>query len=107
MPADRARVTPADGDDARLALVFTLSAPSRLTEADTHAVILSAIGSPLAGAKLAVARLVAIGLANREVAARLFISVNTVSSHLRRIFHKLEIRSRVDLALIMAESRSA
>ena len=46
----------------------------------------------------AVVALVAEGATNREVADRLFISPYTVNSHLRHIFSKLEIRSRVELA---------
>jgi DNA-binding CsgD family transcriptional regulator len=49
-------------------------------------------------AELAVARLVADGLTNREVAERLFISPHTVNSHLRHVFSKLRINSRVELA---------
>jgi DNA-binding CsgD family transcriptional regulator len=44
-----------------------------------------------------VAELVADGLTNREVASRLFLSPYTVDSHLRRIFRKLNLNSRVDL----------
>jgi DNA-binding CsgD family transcriptional regulator len=47
--------------------------------------------------ELAVARLVAQGLSNREVAERLFVSPHTVSSHLRHVFTKLEVNSRVAL----------
>ncbi len=53
--------------------------------------------------ELTVARLVARGLTNREVAERLFVSPHTVSSHLRSIFVKLEISSRLVLARIAAE----
>ena len=52
--------------------------------------------------ELAVARLVARGLTNREVAEQLFVSPHTVSSHLRSIFAKLEINSRLALARIAA-----
>ncbi len=52
--------------------------------------------------ELAVARLVAQGLTNREVAEQLFVSPHTVSSHLRSIFAKLEINSRLALARIAA-----
>jgi len=52
----------------------------------------------LTDAEAAVARLVAEGLTNRQVAERLFVSSHTISSHLRRVFAKLEISSRVDLA---------
>ncbi len=41
--------------------------------------------------ELAVARLVAEGLTNREVAERLFVSPHTVNSHLRHVFSKLDI----------------
>ena len=53
--------------------------------------------------ELAVARLVAHGLTNREVAEQLFVSPHTVSSHLRSIFAKLDINSRLALARIAAE----
>jgi DNA-binding CsgD family transcriptional regulator len=45
-----------------------------------------------------VADLVSAGQTNREVAARLFISVRTVETHLAAIYRKLGIRSRSELA---------
>jgi DNA-binding NarL/FixJ family response regulator len=45
-----------------------------------------------------VAKLVADGLANKEVAARLFVSVRTVEANLSRIYAKLGVRSRTELA---------
>ena len=45
-----------------------------------------------------IADLVAAGQTNREVAATVFISVRTVESHLGRIYRKLGIRSRTELA---------
>ena len=53
--------------------------------------------------ELAVARRVAQGLTNREVAEQLFVSPHTVSSHLRSIFAKLDINSRLALARVAAE----
>ncbi len=47
--------------------------------------------------ELAVARLVAQGFTNREVAERLFVSHHTVSGHLRHVFAKLDVNSRVEL----------
>ena len=53
--------------------------------------------------ELTVARLVAEGLTNRDTAERLFISPHTVSSHLRHVFAKLGISSRVELTRLAAE----
>ncbi|GAB2841776.1 LuxR family transcriptional regulator [Actinocorallia aurea] len=52
----------------------------------------------LTPAELKVALLVAQGATNRQVAERLFLSPHTVGSHLRHIFTKWNITSRVDLA---------
>ena len=46
----------------------------------------------------AVVKLVAQGLSNREVATELYVSPKTVQYHLTRIYAKLGIRSRVELA---------
>jgi len=57
----------------------------------------------LTKSELAVVREVARGATNREAAQRLYLSPYTVNSHLRHVFDKLGIRSRVDLARIAAE----
>jgi DNA-binding CsgD family transcriptional regulator len=54
----------------------------------------------LTGTEEKVARLVAHGLTNRQVAGELFVSPHTVGFHLRQIYRKLAIQSRVDLARI-------
>lgn len=53
-----------------------------------------------------IADLVAQGLSNREVAGQLFLSAHTVAFHLRHIFWKLDISSRVQLARMVAEQAS-
>jgi DNA-binding CsgD family transcriptional regulator len=55
----------------------------------------------LSRAELAVARLVATGLTNREVASELFVSVKTVEYHLRNSYIKLDITSRRALAALL------
>ncbi len=44
-----------------------------------------------------VARLVADGLSNRQIAERLVLSVRTVETHVSHILGKLGMRSRVDV----------
>jgi DNA-binding CsgD family transcriptional regulator len=56
--------------------------------------------------ELGVAELAADGLTNREIAERLFVSPHTVNTHLRRVFAKLELNSRVDLARLATERDS-
>jgi DNA-binding CsgD family transcriptional regulator len=56
--------------------------------------------------ELAVAQLVANGLTNREIADRLFVSPHTVNTHLRHVFEKLQVHSRVDLTRIATERNS-
>jgi DNA-binding CsgD family transcriptional regulator len=51
----------------------------------------------------AAAELVAQGLNNQQVADRMYISVHTVAFHLRQIFRKLNIGSRVELTRIVIQ----
>ena len=50
-----------------------------------------------------IADLVARGLSNRDVADELFLSAHTIAFHLRHIFGKLGVTSRVQLARLAAE----
>jgi DNA-binding CsgD family transcriptional regulator len=60
---------------------------------DSPAILLA-----LSRAELAVARLVATGMTNKEVAGELYVSVKTVEYHLRNSYIKLDITSRRALA---------
>jgi len=53
-----------------------------------------------------VARLVAEGLSNKQIGARLFISERTVDSHVRSILNKLGVNSRAQIAAWIASSLS-
>jgi len=59
----------------------------------------------LTPSELTVVDLVARGLTNREAAAELFLSPDTINTHLRHAFMKLGIRSRVELARLAAERK--
>lgn len=52
-----------------------------------------------------VAALAASGLSNRDIAASLFLSVNTVQAYLKRVYRELGIRSRTQLARTFVPER--
>ncbi|MEV0700191.1 LuxR C-terminal-related transcriptional regulator [Saccharopolyspora sp. NPDC050389] len=58
-------------------------------------------GGELTPQQSEICRLVADGATNREIAQRLYISHRTVDHHLRNIFAKLGVRSRVELAKLV------
>ncbi len=53
-----------------------------------------------------IARFVAQGLSNREVAAQLFLSPRTIDFHLRNVFAKLKIASRTELATLRLDAHA-
>lgn len=70
------------------------------------------VGRPVSGwesiteTELRVATLVSEGLTNPQVAARMYLSRHTVDFHLRQIFRKLSIASRVELTRLTLEKNS-
>ena len=81
---------------ARQRLEPTLGTPSAAPD--------SALGL-LSPAERRVALFVADGLTNHQVAQQLHLSRHTVDSHLRKIFAKWDIQSRVALAKVVAGGR--
>src|SRR5262249_23479833 len=59
----------------------------------------------LTDAERGLAELIGRGMTNKEIAAELFLSRHTVDSHLRHIYRKLDINSRVELARLVALAR--
>jgi LuxR family maltose regulon positive regulatory protein len=53
---------------------------------------------PLSERELEVLELIAEGLTNREIASRLFLSLNTVKAHTRNIYGKLDVHNRTEAA---------
>jgi DNA-binding CsgD family transcriptional regulator len=50
-----------------------------------------------------VAALVCLGYTNRQIAARLVISPETVKSHIKRVLSKFDLHSKEELRLLMAD----
>ncbi|MEU6303756.1 helix-turn-helix transcriptional regulator [Streptomyces chartreusis] len=93
----------------------SFGAPNCATQARTE---LRALGTPaapprtapdsptaaLTAQQLLVARMAADGATNREIAVRLALSPRTIDHHLRGVFTRLGIRSRIELVRLLAES---
>jgi DNA-binding CsgD family transcriptional regulator len=61
----------------------------------------------LTTAEREVARLVATGMSNKQIALARHVSRYTVDAHLRRIFHKMEVANRTELTSRMVSERLA
>ena len=59
----------------------------------------------LSGREREVADLVALGRTNKEIAGELFLSEKTVESHMSRLFGKLGVRSRAEVAEAVGRER--
>jgi DNA-binding NarL/FixJ family response regulator len=59
----------------------------------------NAANSPVSDREFEVLQLVAEGKSNQEISNRLHISIKTVEKHVRALFLKLDLNSRVELAL--------
>ncbi len=95
-------------------LVSPLMASKLLMEfAQMSAQASAAAAAPAAGIELPrltereleILRLVARGRLNREIAAELFISENTVRNHIRNILDKLQMHSRMEAAMYAVRQR--
>ncbi len=60
-------------------------------------------GEALSERELEIVALVAEGLTNREIAAQIFLSPNTVKVHLRNIFTKTGVASRTELSMLAVQ----
>ncbi|MEW6633619.1 MAG: response regulator transcription factor [Pseudomonadota bacterium] len=61
--------------------------------------------SRLTGREAEILKLVAEGLSNKEVAARLSLQEKTVKHHMTKVLTKLNVRNRTEAALLMHEAR--
>jgi two-component system, NarL family, nitrate/nitrite response regulator NarL len=85
-----------------------LAAQQAVSKAQAPAAAAASTGpnawSLLSSREVEVARAVAAGRSNREVAAKMFISERTVKAHLGAIFEKLGVRDRLQLVLRLSAS---
>jgi DNA-binding CsgD family transcriptional regulator len=96
----RLRSAAHDSFGQALAIFDQLGAPLWAAKARRELSKMAMSGSPagLTETENRIAALVAQGQTNREVAAAMFVTENTVQTHVRHIFQKLAVRSRTELA---------
>ncbi|HEY3907685.1 MAG TPA: LuxR C-terminal-related transcriptional regulator [Streptosporangiaceae bacterium] len=70
----------------------------RCEDAATPGLIRTGSAVPLSGREREIAMLAAAGLASKDIADRLFLSVRTVNNHLQHVYTKLGVSSRAGLA---------
>jgi DNA-binding NarL/FixJ family response regulator len=80
------------------AIRMALGEPARVATVGSH----QEGAGPLGKREAEVAQLVANGLSNKQIGARLFISERTVDSHVQSILNKLGFNSRAQIAAWMA-----
>lgn len=87
-------------------LLAALEAEAQKSEDESYpppARLAQPLAEPLSRRELEVLRLVARGLSNREISERLFLALDTVKGHNRRIFGKLSVQRRTE-AIVKARS---
>jgi DNA-binding NarL/FixJ family response regulator len=59
---------------------------------------------PLSARELEIIRLISQGLSNHEISTQLHITENTIKSHIKEIFSKLDVHNRIE-AVVVAKKR--
>src|SRR5918992_3557151 len=80
-------------------LLVVLEAEAQMSEDRSYlpsAPTAQSITEPLSQRELEVLQLIAQGLSNREISERLFLALDTVKGHNRRIFGKLQVQRRTE-----------
>ena len=87
-------------------IISPAMAPKLLSEIGTETKTAEKEASGLSPRETEILQLVAEGLTDREIADRLFISVNTSKTHLKNILSKLQMKSRAQIAAYEARTRT-
>lgn len=66
--------------------------------------VLGKWSSLLTGRELEVAKAIAIGLSNKEIASKMSITERTVKAHVGAVLDKLQLKNRLQLALVVKDS---
>ena len=88
------------------ALVTRANHELAATGAHPRTVMLSGLEA-LTASERRVAQMAADDLSNKEIAQALFVTVKTVETHLGRVYRKLAVRSRKELALALSTPAEA
>jgi LuxR family maltose regulon positive regulatory protein len=78
--------------------LFSREVDAQITNMDSTALV-----DPLSPQEIRVLRLLAAGLSNGEIASELVVSINTVKTHVKSIYRKLNIRSREEARIAVKE----
>ncbi|HYI15447.1 MAG TPA: response regulator transcription factor [Thermomicrobiales bacterium] len=89
LPGGAVSIEASSGGEDTVALVIRRRQPATAPEIP--------VNWPLTPQERQVARLLALGKSNRDISATLFVSENTVQTHLRHIYAKLEVSGRTQL----------
>jgi len=77
-------------------LLAALEAEKRKSEDKPDLPPAQPLNEPLSQRELKILQLIAQGLSNREIGERLFLALDTVKGHNRKIFDKLQVQSRTE-----------
>jgi DNA-binding NarL/FixJ family response regulator len=89
------------------AVTYTFLGKSRQETGGRSGTAFPTVSETLTQREAEIVRLVGKGLGNKEIAQELGLSVPTVRSHLTRLYEKIGVMSRVELALYAAHSGEA
>jgi LuxR family maltose regulon positive regulatory protein len=77
-------------------LLAAFEAEKRKSEDRSYLSLAQPLIDPLSQRELKILQLIAQGLSNREIGERLFLALDTVKGHNRKIFDKLQVQSRTE-----------